>query len=102
MWERHNTTIAVFGGSPGQSIEFKGTAHVHLSMLSFLQERNEGMAGNQVLLWTDLDSEIKTALLENVRVAFLHRIFSAQKKDLIRIPLRRRICESPNVLETRS
>jgi hypothetical protein len=24
MKERHNTTIAVFGGRPGQSIEFKG------------------------------------------------------------------------------
>ncbi|KAF8270072.1 hypothetical protein EI94DRAFT_1798564 [Lactarius quietus] len=47
MWERHNTTIAVFGGRPGQSIEFKG------------------MAGNQVLEWTDLDTEIKTALLKN-------------------------------------
>ncbi|KAI9463958.1 hypothetical protein BJY52DRAFT_1184373 [Lactarius psammicola] len=47
MSERHNTTIAVFGGRPGQSIEFKG------------------MAGNQVLEWTDLDSEIKTAGLKN-------------------------------------
>lgn len=47
MRERHNTTIAVFGGSPGQSMEFKG------------------MAGNQVLIWTDLDSEIKTAGLKN-------------------------------------
>ncbi|KAH8986955.1 hypothetical protein EDB86DRAFT_2211251 [Lactarius hatsudake] len=47
MRERHNTTIAVFGGRPGQSIEFKG------------------MAGNQVLEWADLDSEIKTAGLKN-------------------------------------
>jgi len=47
MWERHNTTIAVFGGRPGQSIEFKG------------------MAGYQVLEWSDLDSEIKTAGLKN-------------------------------------
>ncbi|KAH9988067.1 hypothetical protein BJV74DRAFT_773597 [Russula compacta] len=47
MKERHNTTIALFGGRPGQSIEFKG------------------MAGNQVLEWTDLDSEIKTAGLKN-------------------------------------
>ncbi|KAI9513423.1 hypothetical protein F5148DRAFT_1273072 [Russula earlei] len=47
MKERHNTTIAVFGGRPGQSIEFKG------------------VAGNQVLEWTDLDSEIKTAGLKN-------------------------------------
>ncbi|KAF4603214.1 hypothetical protein EYR38_003625 [Pleurotus pulmonarius] len=42
MNERHNTKIAVFGGRPGQSIEFKG------------------MSGNQVLEWFDLDSEIKT------------------------------------------
>ncbi|KAF8497585.1 hypothetical protein F5888DRAFT_1794404 [Russula emetica] len=47
MKERHNTTIAVFGGRPGQSIEFKG------------------MAGNQVLEWTDLDTAIKTAGLKN-------------------------------------
>ncbi|KAI0251842.1 hypothetical protein BJV78DRAFT_1125641 [Lactifluus subvellereus] len=47
MRERHNTTIAVFGGRPGRSIEFKG------------------MAGYQVLEWTDLDSEIKTAGLKN-------------------------------------
>ncbi|KAI0299451.1 hypothetical protein B0F90DRAFT_1810692 [Multifurca ochricompacta] len=47
MKERHNTTIAVFGGRPGQGIEFKG------------------MAGNQVLEWADLDSEIKTAGLKD-------------------------------------
>lgn len=47
MRERHNTTVAVFGGRPGRSMEFKG------------------MAGNQVLEWTDLDSEIKTAGLKN-------------------------------------
>ncbi|KAF9256020.1 hypothetical protein L218DRAFT_882730 [Marasmius fiardii PR-910] len=43
MNERLGTKIAVFGGRPGQNIEFKG------------------MAGNQVLEWADLDSEIKTA-----------------------------------------
>ncbi|KAH9053608.1 hypothetical protein EDB87DRAFT_1569255 [Lactarius vividus] len=47
MRERHNTTIAVFGGRPGRGIEFKG------------------MAGYQVLEWTELDSEIKTAGLKN-------------------------------------
>ncbi|TFK31947.1 hypothetical protein BDQ12DRAFT_671469 [Crucibulum laeve] len=46
MYEKHNTTIAVFGGKPGESMEFKG------------------MSGNQVLEWTDLDSEIKTAGLK--------------------------------------
>ncbi|KAI0050268.1 hypothetical protein FA95DRAFT_1603627 [Auriscalpium vulgare] len=51
MYERHNTTIAVFGGKPGESMEFKG------------------MAGNQVLEWTDLDSEIKTAGLKDDSLA---------------------------------
>ncbi|KAG5639742.1 hypothetical protein H0H81_000022 [Sphagnurus paluster] len=43
MNEQHGTKIAVFGGKPGENIEFKG------------------MAGNQVLEWVDLDTEIKTA-----------------------------------------
>ncbi|KAF9261734.1 hypothetical protein L218DRAFT_980860 [Marasmius fiardii PR-910] len=43
MNERLGTKIAIFGGRPGQNIEFKG------------------MAGNQVLEWVDLDTEIKTA-----------------------------------------
>ncbi|KAG7095916.1 hypothetical protein E1B28_006600 [Marasmius oreades] len=47
MNERLATKIAVFGGRPGQNIEFKG------------------MAGNQVLEWADLDSEIKTAGLKD-------------------------------------
>jgi hypothetical protein len=49
MYERHNTKIAVFGGKPGERLEYKG------------------MSGNQVLEWADLDSEIKTADLKNVR-----------------------------------
>ena len=47
MYERHNTPIAIFGGPPGAPMEFKG------------------MAGNQVLEWADLDTEIKTAELGN-------------------------------------
>ncbi|KAF5384319.1 hypothetical protein D9615_003317 [Tricholomella constricta] len=47
MNERHNTKIAVFGGKPGEKMEFKG------------------MAGNQVLEWADLDTEIKTAGLKS-------------------------------------
>ncbi|TFK75632.1 hypothetical protein BDN72DRAFT_448111 [Pluteus cervinus] len=43
MHERHNTKVAMFGGKPGQKMEYKG------------------MAGNQVLEWVDLDNEIKTA-----------------------------------------
>ncbi|EJD02041.1 uncharacterized protein FOMMEDRAFT_141224 [Fomitiporia mediterranea MF3/22] len=47
MNERHDTTIAVFGGKPGETMEFKG------------------MAGNQVLEWADIDTEIKTANLKD-------------------------------------
>ncbi|TFL05000.1 hypothetical protein BDV98DRAFT_281055 [Pterulicium gracile] len=47
MFEQHGTEIAVFGGRPGQPIEFKG------------------MAGNQVLDWIYIDSEVKTAELKN-------------------------------------
>ncbi|TFK84989.1 hypothetical protein K466DRAFT_204796 [Polyporus arcularius HHB13444] len=47
MNERHNTTIAIFGGAPDFPMQFKG------------------MAGNQVLEWFDIDSEIKTANLKD-------------------------------------
>ncbi|EPQ51893.1 hypothetical protein GLOTRDRAFT_47956 [Gloeophyllum trabeum ATCC 11539] len=47
MFERHGTKIAVFGGKPGEIMEYKG------------------MAGNQVLEWSDIDTEIKTAGLKN-------------------------------------
>ncbi|KAI0772808.1 hypothetical protein BD413DRAFT_34506 [Trametes elegans] len=47
MNERHNASIAVFGGKPGLLTQFKG------------------MAGNQVLEWADIDSEIKTANLKD-------------------------------------
>ncbi|KAH9169340.1 hypothetical protein EDB89DRAFT_1908637 [Lactarius sanguifluus] len=47
MFERHQTKIAVFGGNTSQSTQFKG------------------VAGNQVLQWVDLDTEIKTAGLKN-------------------------------------
>ncbi|KAH8102238.1 hypothetical protein BXZ70DRAFT_62790 [Cristinia sonorae] len=43
MFERHQTKIAIFGGKPGEILQYKG------------------MAGNQVLEWADLDDEIKTA-----------------------------------------
>jgi hypothetical protein len=48
MVERHNVTTVIFGGKPGEQMEYKG------------------MAGNQVLEWFDLDSEVKTAGLKNV------------------------------------
>jgi len=47
MNEREQTKIAVFGGKPLENVEFKG------------------MAGNQVLEWFDIDSEIKTANLKD-------------------------------------
>lgn len=47
MFERHQVKVAVFGGKPGEPMEYKG------------------MAGAQVLEWSDLSSEIKTANLEN-------------------------------------
>jgi len=47
MVERHNVTTIIFGGKPGEAMEYKG------------------MAGNQVLEWADIDSEIKTAQLKN-------------------------------------
>ncbi|KAJ7594181.1 hypothetical protein C8J56DRAFT_1002138 [Mycena floridula] len=47
MNERLGTKIAVFGGKPGEDVQFKG------------------MAGNQVLEWADLDTEIKTAGLKD-------------------------------------
>lgn len=48
MFERHNTTVAIFGGKPNETMQFKG------------------MAGEQVLEWADIDSEIKTAGLQDV------------------------------------
>lgn len=50
MFERHQTKIAVFGGKPGEIMQYKG------------------MAGNQVLEWSDLDTEIKSVGLDNVSV----------------------------------
>ncbi|EKM57181.1 uncharacterized protein PHACADRAFT_160711 [Phanerochaete carnosa HHB-10118-sp] len=47
MFERHQTKVAVFGGKPGEQLQYKG------------------MAGNQVLEWTDIDNEIKTANLKD-------------------------------------
>ena len=49
MYEHYDTKIASIGGGTGH-LEYKG------------------MAGNQVLEWADLASEIKTADLENVRI----------------------------------
>ncbi|KAJ3481415.1 hypothetical protein NLI96_g7672 [Meripilus lineatus] len=47
MFERHQTKIAIFGGKPGLQMEYKG------------------MAGNQVLEWSDLNTEFKTTGLKD-------------------------------------
>lgn len=67
MNERHNTTIAIFGGNPNQSIEFKGMHFIPAALLIRSDNSLIGMAGNQVLEWVDIDSEIKTANLKDVR-----------------------------------
>ena len=82
MYERHNTTIAVFGGDPRRPIQYKGTSPSTILwgewMLTFTFA---GVAGNQVLDWVELDSEIKTAGLKHVqekchlpRVLLAHRL----------------------------
>lgn len=52
MFERHQTKIAVFGGKPGENVQFKG------------------MAGNQVLEWPDLDAMIKSVGLKDVSASW--------------------------------
>lgn len=37
MNERHNTKIAVFGGKPGENVEFKGRT-LRLSLLAMLMQ----------------------------------------------------------------
>ena len=69
MLEQHNTTIAIFGGKPGEDIEFKGNCPVDLENPRNLTDHLfAGMAGNQVLEWADLDTEIKTAGVKDVSV----------------------------------
>ncbi|PFH53432.1 hypothetical protein AMATHDRAFT_1097 [Amanita thiersii Skay4041] len=60
MNERHGTKIAVFGGKPGEQMEFKGKLMLNIKHCSKI-DTVSGMAGNQVLEWFDLDTEIKTA-----------------------------------------
>lgn len=67
MFERHDIKIATFGGYLDRSMEFKGTSFAatwwgSLTLMSVFT----GTAGNQVLDWPDLDSDIKTAGLKNV------------------------------------
>jgi hypothetical protein len=67
MFERHGTKMVTFGGHLNQSMEYKGTSFAEiwrgLRELIFVLA---GMAGNQVLEWSDLDGEIKTAGLKEV------------------------------------
>jgi hypothetical protein len=59
-----------------------------LSHPSLLFDQNEtiGMAGNQVLEWTDLDSEIKTAGLKSVSTSFSATPRISPKHRINRIP----------------
>ena len=67
MFERHGTKIVTFGAHLGQPMQFKGTPFARkwrgLWELIFVFA---GLAGNQVLEWHRLDSEIKTAGLKHV------------------------------------
>jgi hypothetical protein len=73
MHERHNTKIAVFGGKPGERLEYKGKCQnpeTFLVLNMYVDAQLfEGMAGNQVLEWADLNSEILTAGVKNVRLS---------------------------------
>lgn len=70
MHEQHNTIVAIFGGKPSEDVEFKGNyffswnIRVNWRIICLFA----GMAGNQVLEWADLDTEIKIAGLKDVRV----------------------------------
>ena len=72
MYEHHDTKVAIFGGKPGEGMEYKGLLYQlsvhHGSLKRYI---SSGMSGNQVLEWYDLDSEIKTADLKNVSLYFL-------------------------------
>jgi len=67
MFERHGTKIATFGGHLDQSMEYKGTPFAGIRRVLWeLIYVLAGLAGNQVLEWPDLDSEVKTAGLKEV------------------------------------
>jgi hypothetical protein len=73
MFERHGTKIVTFGGHLNDSMQFKGTpfSGIWRGLWEFIFVL-AGMAGNQVLEWSELDSEIKTAGLKDVSgISFL-------------------------------
>lgn len=78
MFERHRIKIATFGGKPGETMEYKG------------------MAGNQVLEFADLKTEIKTAQLNDVSAgcSFHPSDGRLTSTGSVRILWRRPICSS--------
>lgn len=82
MVERHGTKTLVFGGKPGEQLQYKG------------------MAGNQVLEWADIDSEVKTAQLKNVGI--LSFVLNCRlTSEAFRIHLLLRICKPSSVPSVR-
>lgn len=72
MYELHGTKMVTFGGHLNQSMEYKGTPFACIWRRSWEPILVlVGLAGNQVLEWFDLDSEIKTAGLKDVSGVFL-------------------------------
>ncbi|PPQ92503.1 hypothetical protein CVT25_010336 [Psilocybe cyanescens] len=89
MNERHHTKIAIFGGKPGENVEFKG------------------MAGNQVLEWADLDTEIKSVGLQDDPLAppDLHNwrtawSFFDENRPIVRFPYTKDTYNNPQNLWT--
>jgi hypothetical protein len=97
MFEHHHTKMATFGGHLDRPMEFKGiyfyvTQRGVWTLMSVLA----GMAGNQVLEWVDLDSEIKTAGLKQVRRKEVEALVSPFRSLTVvhRMLLPLRTCES--------
>ena len=82
MFERHQTKVAIFGGKPGELLQYKG------------------MAGNQVLEWVDLDDEIKTADVKDVRAGCCVMDTVLTRGYRSRTPWRPRTCSSTRTCDT--
>ena len=92
MFERHQTKIAVFGGKSGEKMQYKGTIDLMFILLSHcvlksLLSLSTGMAGNQVLEWSDLDTEIKTAGVKSVCCSHLPPVVCTQHIHHFQDPL---------------
>ena len=94
MFERHNTKTAIFGGKPGEPMQYKGLSsrNSYAAHSTELRVEHSGMAGNQVLDWVDLDTEIKTANLKNVSVVFWFESRAQYPSFVYRIRWRRLTC----------